>query len=87
MKPSDTHLRQEPAVAGAIPAPVMQAPPVPVPRPSPKLELYSVSVVNVPVQEILFALGRVVPAARQAQEALQGVYAREQRSSGDVRIL
>ncbi len=38
-------------------------------------------------QEIYFELGKQFPAVRQIQDALQGIYAREQKSAGDVRIL
>jgi uncharacterized protein HemY len=38
-------------------------------------------------QEIYFEMGKSFPAVRQIQEALQGIYAREQKSPGDVRIL
>lgn len=48
----------QPQRTGSIPAPVTQALPVPVPRAAPKQETFSVSVVNVPVQELLFALAR-----------------------------
>jgi general secretion pathway protein D len=58
LRTSDGHIRAAPPTQAAIPAPVTQVPPVPVPKPAPKTELYSVSVVNVPVQEILFALAR-----------------------------
>ncbi|HSD61772.1 MAG TPA: secretin N-terminal domain-containing protein, partial [Burkholderiales bacterium] len=58
LKTSEGHLKAEPPRQGTIPAPVTQVPPVPVPKPAPKTELYSVSVVNVPVQELLFALAR-----------------------------
>src|SRR5512134_376431 len=58
LKPSEGHIRAEPPRQGAIPAPVTQVPPVPVPKPAPKTETYSVSVVNVPVQELMFALAR-----------------------------
>ncbi|HEX6828825.1 MAG TPA: secretin N-terminal domain-containing protein [Burkholderiales bacterium] len=58
LKTSEGHIRAEPPLATAIPALVTQVAPVPVPRPAAKTELYSVSVVNVPVQEILFALAR-----------------------------
>jgi len=58
IKPSDAHLKPGPRPAGTIPKPVTQIPPVPPPKPAPKTEVYSVSVVNVPVQEILFALAR-----------------------------
>ncbi len=38
-------------------------------------------------QEIYFGLAQSVPAVRQIQEALQGIYSREQKSAGDARIL
>lgn len=38
-------------------------------------------------QEIYFEMGKSCPAVRQIQEALQGIYAREQKSPGDARIL
>lgn len=38
-------------------------------------------------QEIYFEMGKQYPAVRQIQEALQGIYSREQKSPGDVRIL
>lgn len=37
--------------------------------------------------EILFAMSQEFPAVRQLQEALQGIYAIEQKSAGDVKIL
>lgn len=58
LKPSEGHMLAPPQRQTAIPAPVTQVPPVPVPKPAVKTEFYSVSVVNVPVQEILFALAR-----------------------------
>jgi general secretion pathway protein D len=48
----------QPQRSGTIPPPVTQAIPVPVPRAAPKQETFSVSVVNVPVQDLLFALAR-----------------------------
>ncbi len=48
----------QPSRTGTIPAPVTQTIPVPVPRAAPKQETFSVSVVNVPVQELMFALAR-----------------------------
>lgn len=48
----------QPPRSGTIPPPVTQAIPVPAPRPAPKQETFSVSVVNVPVQDLLFALAR-----------------------------
>lgn len=58
LPPSDNHIRAEPARVGAIPAPLAySALPLP-PRPTVKAETYSVSVHNVPVQSLLFALAR-----------------------------
>ena len=58
LPPSDNHIRAEPARVGAIPAPLAySAVPLP-PRPTVKAETYSVSVHNVPVQSLLFALAR-----------------------------
>ncbi len=38
-------------------------------------------------QEIYFEMSKSFPAVRQIQDALQGIYSREQKSPGDVRIL
>lgn len=38
-------------------------------------------------QEIYFEMSKSFPAVRQIQEALQGIYSREQKSPGDVRII
>jgi tetratricopeptide (TPR) repeat protein len=38
-------------------------------------------------QEIYFEMSKCFPAVRQIQEALQGIYSREQKSPGDVRII
>ncbi|OGQ98449.1 MAG: pilus (MSHA type) biogenesis protein MshL [Deltaproteobacteria bacterium RIFOXYD12_FULL_55_16] len=56
--PSSGHLRDEPRPAGNIPQPVQQAAPLPPPKATPKAETYSVTVNNVAVQELLFALAR-----------------------------
>ena len=57
--PSSSHLREPaPASAGAIPAPLGHSATLLPPRPSVKAETYSVSVHNVPVQSLLFALAR-----------------------------
>ncbi len=37
-------------------------------------------------QEIYFEMGKQFPQVRQIQDALQGIYSREQKSAGDVRI-
>ena len=58
--PSASHLRQAEAAppAGVIPAPLGHSATLLPPRPSVKAETYSVSVHNVPVQSLLFALAR-----------------------------
>ena len=58
LKPSDSHLREQPGVAGTIPQPVQITPMLPEPKPSARAETYSVVVSNVRVQELLFALAR-----------------------------
>lgn len=55
---SPAHLADTPRVAGAIPDPVRQSTLPPPPKPSAKVETYSVTVHKVPVQSLLFALGR-----------------------------
>ena len=58
MKASDGHLEQSsvPPPAASIPMPVQTLPALPLPRPAAKLETFSVTVHNVPAQELLFAL-------------------------------
>jgi len=56
--PSANHLREEARPAGEIPAPLAQSAVLRPPKPSVKAETYSVSVHNVPVQSLLFALAR-----------------------------
>ena len=57
--PSSNHVRDAAApAAGAIPAPLAQSATLAPPRPSVKAETYSVSVHNVSVQSLLFALAR-----------------------------
>ena len=58
LKPGDSHLREQPSVAGTIPPPVQITPVLPQPRPAARPETYSVVVSNVRVQELLFALAR-----------------------------
>jgi len=58
LKPGDSHLREQPSVAGTIPQPVQITPMLPQPKPSARAETYSVVVSNVRVQELLFALAR-----------------------------
>lgn len=56
--PSANHLREEARPQGEIPAPLPQSAALRPPKPSVKAETYSVSVHNVPVQSLLFALAR-----------------------------
>ena len=58
LKPGDSHLREQPSVAGTIPQPVQITPMLPQPKPAARPETYSVVVSNVRVQELLFALAR-----------------------------
>jgi len=58
IKPSATHVREEPRAPGAIPPPVQVAPVLPKPEPVARPETYSVVVNRVPAQELLFALAR-----------------------------
>lgn len=56
--PSTNHIREAAAPAGLIPAPLAQSATLQPPKPTVKAETYSVSVHNVPVQSLLFALAR-----------------------------
>ena len=58
--PSAAHIRAETPVAprADIPAPVASTVTLPRPKPAAKTETYSVSVRNIPVQDLLFALAR-----------------------------
>jgi len=58
--PSAAHIRAETPVAprADIPAPVASTVTLPRPKPAAKTEAYSVSVRNIPVQDLLFALAR-----------------------------
>jgi general secretion pathway protein D len=58
LKPGDSHLSEQPPVAGSIPPPVQISPMLPQPKPAVRPETYSVVVNNVRVQELLFALAR-----------------------------
>ncbi|THB65532.1 MAG: pilus (MSHA type) biogenesis protein MshL [Gammaproteobacteria bacterium] len=60
IKPSQNHIgnQQKQPVKRSIPQPVKKTAFVPPPKPRKKLETYSVSVQNVPVKELLFALAR-----------------------------
>ncbi|MDO8306431.1 MAG: pilus (MSHA type) biogenesis protein MshL [Herminiimonas sp.] len=56
--PSAGHLRDTPKAIGNIPDPVRQSAVLTPPKPTAKLETFSVTVYNVPVQSLLFALAR-----------------------------
>jgi MSHA biogenesis protein MshL len=56
--PSTNHIRETAVPAGAIPAPLAHSAVLQAPKPTVKAETYSVSVHNVPVQSLLFALAR-----------------------------
>lgn len=60
MKASDGHLDRTavPPPVASIPAPVQTLPALPLPKPKPPLETFSVTVHNVPAQDLLFALAR-----------------------------
>src|SRR6185436_10311830 len=47
LKPGDSHLREQPSVAGTIPQPVQITPMLPQPKPAARPETYSVVVSNV----------------------------------------
>jgi MSHA biogenesis protein MshL len=56
--PSASHIRETATPASAIPAPLTRSATLAPPRPTVKAETYSVSVHNVPVQSLLYALAR-----------------------------
>src|SRR5258708_21472533 len=58
LKPTPTHMLEEPRPAGAIPPPVQIAPVLPKPEPTVRPETYSVVVNRVQAQELMFALAR-----------------------------
>src|SRR5690606_16030009 len=60
MKASEGHLDRSavPPPAASIPTPVQTLPALPLPKPKPPLETFSVTVHNVPAQDLLFALAR-----------------------------
>lgn len=58
IKPSPVHLMAKTRKPGVIPQPVRESIMLPPPRPTRKMAVYSVSVFNVPVQELLYALAR-----------------------------
>lgn len=58
IKPAPQHLLADPGKHGVIPQLVRESAVLPPPRPMAKMAVYSVSVYNVPVQELLYALAR-----------------------------
>lgn len=72
--PGTSHLMQTPAPskAAGIPAPVMASPVLSAPKPAPKTETYSVSVRNIPAQELLFALSRDAKLNIDLHPGIQG---------------
>lgn len=58
MPGSPAHVTEAPRAAGTIPDPVLHSAPLPVPKATPRQETYSVTVHQVPVQQLLFALAR-----------------------------
>ena len=58
LAPSENHLREAASAPEAIPAPLTQSATLQPPRARPKAETFSVSVHNVEVQSLLFALAR-----------------------------
>lgn len=74
--PSSGHLQTAPAAATAtqdIPPPVIAAPLLPPPKPAAKAETYSVSVRNIPVQELLFAISRDAKINVDVHPGINGV--------------
>ncbi|TFW17317.1 pilus (MSHA type) biogenesis protein MshL [Massilia arenosa] len=65
------HVTEPPRVAGSIPEPVTDAP-LPPPTAAPKQETYSVSVTNVSVQSVLFALARDAGMNVDIHPSIQG---------------
>lgn len=55
---SDGHLQAAPEVAGSVPLPVLNLPPLPPPSAKPAEQTFSVVVTEVPVEQLLFALAR-----------------------------
>lgn len=70
--PSISHIRETPRPAGNIPAPVQQSAALRPPRPTAKAETYSVTVYNVPVQSLLFALARDAKLNVDVHPGIQG---------------
>ncbi len=58
VRPSPQHMMERAEKPGSIPQPVRESAVLPPPRPAAKMAVYSVSVYNVPVQELLYALAR-----------------------------
>lgn len=70
--PSSSHLREAPQALGSIPEPVRQSTMLMPPKPTAKQETFSVTVYNVPVQSLLFALARDAKLNVDVHPGIQG---------------
>ncbi|MES2935785.1 MAG: pilus (MSHA type) biogenesis protein MshL [Pseudomonadota bacterium] len=70
--PSANHIREEIKLTGTIPAPLQHSATLRPPKPSIKAETYSVTVYNVPVQSLLFALARDAKLNVDVHPGIQG---------------
>lgn len=70
--PSSSHLREAPQAPGGIPEPVRQSTMLMPPKPTAKQETFSVTVYNVPVQSLLFALARDAKLNVDVHPGIQG---------------
>lgn len=70
--PSSSHLREAPQAPGSIPEPVRQSTMLMPPKPTAKQETFSVTVYNVPVQSLLFALARDAKLNVDVHPGIQG---------------
>lgn len=70
--PSANHIREEPRAAGSIPATLQQSAVLHPPKPTTKVETYSVTVYNIPVQSLLFALARDAKLNVDVHPGIQG---------------
>ncbi len=73
LKPSAQHIMAKPGGQGTIPNPVRESVILPPPKPQAKMAVYSVSVYNVPVQELLYALARDAHVNIDVHPGISGV--------------
>ena len=71
--PSSAHIKDVPRAPGTIPNPIQQSRALPPPKPVPKQETYSVTVYNIPVQSLLFALARDAKLNIDVHPTINGV--------------